>query len=411
MRSGTTLMNYAVLLQVIRNNGECHLLIWKVGLMNSSSSSNTSDRPVLDTLVIGAGPAGIGTALALDAVEDLVHGVVERGEVGDTFRRWPSRQTFLTPSFTGNGFGATDLNAVHPLTSPAFSLGVDYASGDQYAKYLRSVVKHFGLPVATDVDVTSLRREPDRFVATTASGPVPARTVVWAGGEFHQPQVPKFTGKGAVVHSSRESAWVRSPGRIVVIGGYESGIDIACHHVEQGSEVTVLDADSPWDAGEGSDPSFQLAPRSRQRLRAAYATGRLNLRAFHAAGVQREGDQWAVSLVGGGQVVADVAPIAGTGFGPGLGPASHLFERREDGWPVVDDDDQSTLAEGLFLAGPALRHGAQHFCFIYKFRQRHAHVARVIGEALGKDCSALEAWRSAGMLTEDVADCGVECAC
>ena len=196
-----------------------------------------------------------------------------------------------------------------------------------------------------------------------------------------------------------------------MIGGYESGIDIACHHVEHGAEVTVLDAEAPWDAGEGSDPSFRLAPRSRMRLKSAQATGRLALRPVHAAGVRRVGDRWDVALQGGGRVVADTPPIAATGFGPGLGPAGHLFERREDGWPLVDEDDQSTVAEGLFLAGPALRHGTQQFCFIYKFRQRHAHVARLIGESLGKDCSGLEAWRRAGMLTEDVAACGAECAC
>jgi hypothetical protein len=38
--------------------------------------------------------------------------VVERGRVAQTFLDWPADQAFLTPSFTGNGFGATDLNAV-----------------------------------------------------------------------------------------------------------------------------------------------------------------------------------------------------------------------------------------------------------------------------------------------------------
>ena len=90
--------------------------------------------------MVGAGPAGIGTALALGDVEGLSFGVLERGRVGQTFLDWPARQTFLTPSFTGNGFGATDLNSVHPLTSPAHSLGVDYPDGPQYARYLNGVV-------------------------------------------------------------------------------------------------------------------------------------------------------------------------------------------------------------------------------------------------------------------------------
>ena len=66
-----------------------------------------SSATTLDTLVVGAGPAGIGTAIALSAIDDLVFGVVDRGVIGQTFLDWPEEQTFLTPSFTGNGFGAT----------------------------------------------------------------------------------------------------------------------------------------------------------------------------------------------------------------------------------------------------------------------------------------------------------------
>jgi hypothetical protein len=88
-----------------------------------------------------------------------------------------------------------------------------------------------------------------------------------------------------------------------------------------------------------------------------------------------------------------------------------LFEHRADGWPELDDDDQSTMTPGLFLSGPAIRHGKLKFCFVYKFRQRFAHIAGVIGSSLGKDTSALDAWRTAGMLTDDLSCCGVECAC
>lgn len=365
----------------------------------------------LDVLVVGAGPAGIGTALALSAVDDLVLGVVDRGQVGQTFLDWPAVQTFLTPSFTGNGFGATDLNAVHPRTSPAFSLGADYLTGPQYAKYLRSVVQHFRVPVLSDTDVTAVQVAGDGFEVATSRGPVRARAVVWAGGEFADRPDARLAGISLADHSATPEAWEDRAGRVIVIGGYESGIDIACHHVEHGATVTVVDGESPWDAGTGSDPSFRLAPRSRMRLNAATATGRLTLTAAHAGSIKRDGAEWVVSLDNGTKIRADSRPIAATGFGPGLGPVSELFARRPDGWPELDEDDQSTIAPGLFLSGPAIRHGGLKFCFVYKFRQRFAHVARVIGEAQGKDCGALEEWRIAGMLTDDLSCCGVECAC
>jgi thioredoxin reductase len=371
----------------------------------------TTLPPALDALVIGAGPAGIGTALALADVEQLTFGVLERGQIGQTFLEWPAEQTFLTPSFTGNGFGATDLNAVHPDTSPAYSLGVDYPTGPQYAKYLRSVVKYFEVPVLDDAEVSTVDPHEEGFEVQSTRGPVLARSLVWAGGEFHQPLQPDIPGGDLAQPARNPEAWEPRAGRVVVIGGYESGIDIACHHVEHGAEVTVIDGLRPWDPEAGSDPSFRLANRSRNRLKTAQSTGRLKLVGAHAKRIKPSGSKWVVSLDNGTRRRADSPPIAATGYGPGLGPVAHLFTRRPDGWPELDEDDQSTITPGLFLAGPALRHDALKLCFIYKFRQRFAHVARVIGERAGKDVSALEAWRAAGMLTDDLSCCAVECAC
>jgi cation diffusion facilitator CzcD-associated flavoprotein CzcO len=227
------------------------------------------DLPILDTLVIGAGPAGLGTALALDAVNTLSYGVVERGQIGESVRRWPVHVTFLTPSFTGNGFGSTDLNSVHPDTSPAFSLGTDYPTGAEYARYLRGVATHFEVPVLSDTTVTAIDPVKDLtpgvpgFAVSTSRGSVTARTVVWAGGEFHNPQQPEMVGTEHADHSSAVAAWTLRTGRVTVIGGYESGLDVACHHVDQGCTVTLIDPHHPWDSGSGSDPSFASPPRRR----------------------------------------------------------------------------------------------------------------------------------------------------
>lgn len=365
----------------------------------------------LDSLVVGAGPAGLGVALALAAVDDLYFGVLERGTIGQTFLDWPRGQRFLTPSFTGNGFGATDLNSIHPSTSPAFSLGVDYPGGIAYAKYLRSVAAHFQLPVVERTTVSKVQVVDEGFVVSTTKGPVRTRTLVWAGGEFHDPSVPPIGGADLLDHAGARPAWEPRSGKVVVIGGYESGIDLACHHVLAGATATVVDAETPWDAKSGSDPSFLLAPRTRVRLKEARATGRLTLLGSDACSVRAEGEQFLVELRDGTRLLAGSRPINAIGYGSGLGPVDDLFAQRPDGWPLVDDDDQSTLAPGLFLTGPALRHDRMKFCFIYKFRQRFAHIAGVIGRGLGKDVTPLEAWRAAGMLTDDLSCCGVECSC
>lgn len=365
----------------------------------------------LDTLVIGAGPAGLGTALALRAVDNLTYAVLERGHVGQTFLDWPTEQRFLTPSFTGNGFFATDLNAIHPNTSPAYTLGTDYPDGAAYARYLRVLARHYDVPVHEEATVTSVAANPDGFVVTTPEEVLRARTMVWAGGEFHD-AVMRAAWRDLVDHASSPEAWSARSGHVVVVGGYESGVDLACHHVEQGAEVTMVDPAAPWKAHHHTaDPSLMLSPRSRSRLREALLTGRVRVVDSAAARVSEQDGAYVIELADGTSLRSAQRPVAATGYGPGLGPVSRLFDTREDGWPLLDSDDQSTTTPGLFLSGPALRHDAMRFCFVYKFRQRFAHIAGVIGERLDKDVSGLKEWRDAGMLTDDLSCCGVECAC
>ena len=129
--------------------------------------------PALDVVVVGAGAAGVGTALmltttfGLDASRVLL---VERGEeVGETFRRWPDEMRFISPSFNQQGWTSSfDLNSVAYGTSPAYSLHAEHPSGDQYADYLNALVSDAKLCVRTQTEVVSVQAEgveggPPRF--------------------------------------------------------------------------------------------------------------------------------------------------------------------------------------------------------------------------------------------------------
>ena len=77
-----------------------------------------------DVVVVGAGAAGIGVAIALThaGVERVV--VLDRKKVGASFEAWPDETRFITPSFPTNSIGMLDLNSIAIGVSPAFSLEV-----------------------------------------------------------------------------------------------------------------------------------------------------------------------------------------------------------------------------------------------------------------------------------------------
>jgi putative flavoprotein involved in K+ transport len=376
----------------------------------------TSPDSVHDVLIVGAGPAGLGVAAALGWL-GIEATIVDRHGVGASFRRWPEGTRLLTPSFTGNVFGAVDLNAITFDTSPALTLNDEHPTGDGYADYLETVVKLEQLQVRSGVEVTDVSRPPDAdhlVVALRGEPALLARHVVWAAGEAGYPRRGGFPGAERCVPTIEVGRWDAHPGsEVVVIGGYESGIDAACQLVGRGRRVTVVDRGAPWDVVD-SDPSLTLSPFTHGRLRTALATGQLSLvGGVEVDAVTTEGRGFLVSGTDGAVWRSDGPPLLATGFTGSLELVRDRFEWTDQGRVVVSEEaDESTLTPGLFLAGPSLAHRGVAFCFTYKFRQRFAIVAGAIAADLGVDPAPLLAEHAAwNLLLDDLSCCERECAC
>ena len=103
-------------------------------------------------------------------------------------------------------------------------------------------------------------------------------------------------------------------------------------------------------------------------------------------------------------------PILACGFEGSHKSVSHLFEQRDDGFPLLNESDESTILPGMFLCGPSVRHDDHIFCFIYKYRQRFAIVAQAIASSLDLPTDELVSmYRSWGMYLDDLSCCGQEC--
>src|SRR5262249_34122041 len=155
-------------------------------------------------------------------VSDVV--VLERATIGASLRSWPQEMRCITPSFQGNNFGAPDLNAVAPNTSPAFSLDVEHPTGAQWATYLDGVADHYALEVREGIDVRAVRPVgvDEGFTLETPDVLIRARHVVWAAGEFGAPRLDLFPGAELCRPAGSVRSWHDVGGdEIVVIGGFE----------------------------------------------------------------------------------------------------------------------------------------------------------------------------------------------
>lgn len=366
-----------------------------------------------DVLIIGGGPAGLGMGLALQTIGLQNFAILERHEIGASFRRWPSEMRLITPSFNGHAFGSLDLNAIAPHTSPAYTLKMEHPDGKSYAEYLQRLSEYFELPVETGVNVRDVLPESDgTFRVLTARGDWRARFVIWAAGEFQYPRRPAFPGAELCLHNSQIKSWQDVEGqRVIVIGGYESGIDAAIHLIRSGKQVQVLERSNIQQA-DGQDPSTSLAPFTLERLREVLSSDKLDLLGgLEVQKVTRANGEFVVHTTRRKRFSADTPPILATGFESSARLIAPRFVWREDGLPELTENDEATITPGLFLVGPSVRQENVIFCFIYKFRQRFAVVARTIGERLGMDIEPLDEYRAHDMYLDDLSCCGETCAC
>jgi cation diffusion facilitator CzcD-associated flavoprotein CzcO len=379
-----------------------------------------ASEQIIDVAIVGAGPAGLGLAITLQRIGAARVGVLESRTVGASFLRWPAETRFITPSFYGNPFGLVDLNAITPTTSPADLLGEQHVSGPHYAEYLRALATHHKLQIAENCAVTALARRPDRlFHLLTTRGPLLARNVVWATGEFHHPDHTRFAGADLCQHYAEVAAFADLAGdERVIIGGFESALDAACHLVANGRRVRVLSPRPTWLLPDEADPSVILTPHTRGRVEAALATGRLELidgaRITRVAPTSESASGFLITAEDGRTWQTAHPPINATGFrkGGGARQIEPLFAwNEENGFPLLTPDDESTLTPGLFLVGPHVRHEKIIFCFIYKFRQRFAVVARALADRLDLDAAPLEELRPKGFFLDDLSCCLATCEC
>jgi len=192
------------------------------------------------TVVVGGGPAGLATAACLRRVDREAVVLESTARLGDHWRGHYDRLHLHTARTHSHLPGMRFPRAYGP-----------WVARDDMAAYLDDYARHHRLDVRTGVTATSLRPglEGGWHVATS-HGELQARSVVIATGHNRRARLPAWPGAdgfaGVVVHASvyREPAPFRGR-RVLVIGGGNSGAEIAVDLVEGGAERVLLALRSP----------------------------------------------------------------------------------------------------------------------------------------------------------------------
>ena len=320
-----------------------------------------------ETIIIGAGQAGLATAYHL-AGRDRSFVVLESHErVGDNWReRFDSLRLYSPARYDG---------------LPGWPMPLDpwtYPTKDQMADYLEAYAERFELPVITGAPVDSLRKDGDRYVVRAGAHRFEADNVVVASGTFQEPIVPEFAGELDPAIRQLHSADYRNPsqlqdGPVLVVGSSHSGADIALEAAA--GHATILSGrfhgEVPFDiegpvarrvlpvlwfaANHVLTMRTPLGRKMRPEIR-AHGGPLLRVKRAHlaAAGVERTdarvaGVQDGRPALDDGRVV-DVANVVWcTGFGKDVSWIE-LPVTGEDGWPE-QTRGVAEASPGLYFVG------------------------------------------------------------
>lgn len=192
--------------------------------------------PTGDVLVIGAGPAGINSAYALEQA-GLDYRVIDRAHiVADT---WNS----LYPSLHLN---TSRFFSHMPGKRFPLHFGI-FPKASQYHSYVVDFVNQHNFNIDFGVDVQRVAPENGMWRVETSEGTETYKTVISATGVFNNPQMPVITGMDAFEGDLMHSKDFKHPDqvqgkRVMVVGNGPSGTDIsiASGHVSQGATYLAI---------------------------------------------------------------------------------------------------------------------------------------------------------------------------
>lgn len=200
-------------------------------LDTSTGGGHSPHMVPLEVVVIGAGHSGLSLSATL-ADAGVYHRVLEAETIGASWtRRWDSFR----------------LNTPNLLTAlPGYRYdGPDpagFATAPEVVAMLTGYARRLQLPVVEGCTVRRVFASGDGYRVETSDGALQARCVVVATGEYRRPRWPReFFAPApelAVVHSrDYRRPQQLAPGAVLVIGGGQSGAQIAQDLRAAGREV------------------------------------------------------------------------------------------------------------------------------------------------------------------------------
>jgi thioredoxin reductase (NADPH) len=332
--------------------------------------------PLRDVVIVGAGPSGLATAIAIQKL-GLDYVVLEKGTLVESIRRFPTNMVFFTTP------ELMEIGGI-PLTTP-----YDKPTRLEALQYYRRIVDVFNLQVTLREEVLAIEQDEENgdrifLLDTRTSLGVrrvrKARAVVLAMGYYDSPNYLGVPGEELphVAHYYVEPhPYYRQ--QVVIVGGKNSAAEAALELYRNGAKVTLV------HRGPALSDSIKywVRPDIDNRIRdgaiaARFETEVTEIRPTEVV-VRRSGG----SADGLAPIPADaVLLLTGYHADPEFLRHAGIEINRETAEPRYNPETFETNVPNLFIAGGQLAGKRTGTVFIENGRFHGERIGKVIGGRL-----------------------------
>ena len=284
-------------------------------------------------IIIGSGPIGLATAIALKqkGIKSLI---IERGCLVNSIYNYPTNMTF---------FSTSDKLEIGNI--PFISHG-SKPTRKEALEYYRRTAEHYDLNVNLFEEVKSVSGKDGSFEVVTTKDTYTAKKIVLATGFYGKPNMMNVPGEELpkVLHyydDPHRYAWQN----VLVVGGGNSAADAALETYRCNANVSVL------VKHDTLKPSIKywVKPDIDNRIKEGSITGYFNSEVLEIR--EKEVD---IQTPDGKKTIPNDFVLAMTGYRPHFDLMKSMgieLTTDEKKMPVYDEKTLETNREGLYVAG------------------------------------------------------------
>ena len=315
-------------------------------------------------IIIGAGPIGLATGIALKQ-RKIPFRIIERGCLVNSIYHYPKNMTFFS---TSERLEIGDIPFISHGSKPTRTEALEY---------YRRAADHYELPIRLYEEVRDIEGDDGNFTVHTDKAEYKAEKLVLSTGFYDIPRKMDIPGEelSKVSHYYEEAhpyAWQK----LLVIGGGNSAVDAALETYRTGANVTMAVRKPQLK----ESVKYWVKPDIENRIKNGEITAYFNTEVLEIMP-----DKVRLKTPDGEKTIPNDFVLAMTGYRPNFKLMKKFgidLTQDEKKMPVYDEDTLETNRKGIYVAGVVCGGMDTSTLFIENTRVHAEHIAGDIEKKL-----------------------------